>query len=258
MPEALSPVLFSLLAAASLVFGSSLPSVAPLRERLTAHRLAMLIGFSAGLMLATAIHELLPEAIEKGRTQVALTGVGVGFLVLYTVERLTHFHACRHRACDVHDDDHVHGHVHTHVSTTLMGIGLHNFIDGLITAAAFAVSHVAGGLVLGTIVMHQVAVGFSIGALLLRAGRTPRQVGQATAVTGSFILWGALSYAILPVSEIVAGFLLGVAGGSFLYIGACDLLPEAHEKDEGVFVMSATLVGYGLAFLMTYLFAHHH
>jgi zinc and cadmium transporter len=208
-------------------------------------------------MLATALHELLPEAIEKGGTK-ALAGVGLGFLALYTVERLTHFHACRHRACEIHNDDHAHGHVHTHASTTLMGIGLHNFIDGLITAAAFAVSHVAGALVLGAIVIHQVAVGFSIGALLLRAGRTQRQVAISTAVTGSFILWGALAYAVLPVSELVAGFLLGVAGGTFLYIGACDLLPEAHEKDEGVFVMSSTLVGYGLAFAMTQLFSHHH
>ena len=55
--------------------------------------------------------------------------VGAGFIVLYTVERLTHFHACRHRKCQVEHDDHVHGHVHTHASTTLMGIGLHNFID---------------------------------------------------------------------------------------------------------------------------------
>ena len=258
MSDVLSPVLFSLLAAVSLVFGSSLPSVAPLRDRLTAHRLAMLIGFSAGLMLATALHELLPEGIEKGGSANALAGAGLGFLALYTIERLTHFHACRHRACDVHDDDHVHGHVHTHASTTLTGIGLHNFIDGLITAAAFAVSHVAGALVLGAIVIHQVAVGFSIGALLLRAGNTRKQIGLSTAITGSFILWGALAYTVLPVTETVAGFLLGVAGGTFLYIGACDLLPEAHEKDEGVFVMSATLVGYALAFGMTHIFSHHH
>lgn len=253
MPEILSPILFSLLAGASLVFGSALPTARPLREKLTAHRLTMLIGFSAGLMLATALHELLPEAIAKGGSQ-ALAGVGLGFMVLYTVERLTHFHACRHRTCEVQHDDHVHGQVHTHASTTLMGIGLHNFIDGLITAAAFAVSKVAGGLVLGAIVLHQVAVGFSIGALLLRAGNTPRQVSVSTAVIGSFIVWGALAYGILPVTVSMGGFLLGVAGGSFLYIGACDLLPEAHEKDEGVYVMGATLLGYASALLMKYLF----
>ena len=253
MPEVLSPVLFSLLAGVSLVFGSALPTARPLREKLTAHRLAMLIGFSAGLMLATALHELLPEAIGKGGPH-ALAGVGLGFILLYTVERLTHFHACRHRTCEVHEDDHVHGHVHTHASTTLMGIGLHNFIDGLITAAAFSVSKVAGGLVLGAIVLHQVAVGFSIGALLLRAGNTPRQVGVSTSVIGSFIVWGALSYGILPVTPSFGGFLLGVAGGSFLYIGACDLLPEAHEKDDGVYVLGATLLGYGSALLTKYFF----
>lgn len=269
MTEVLSPALFALLAAGSLVFGSTLPTVGALQSRLTAHRLAMLIGFSAGLMLATALHELLPEAIHKthGNEATALSGAGIGFLLLYTIERLTHFHACRHRSCEIvhegqaevhsHLPGHAHSHVHTHTSTTLMGIGLHNFIDGLITAAAFAVSQVAGGLVLGAIVLHQLAVGFSLGALLLRAGTDRARIKASSAITGSFILWGVLAYAIFPVTETMSGFLLGVAGGSFLYIGACDLLPEAHQRDEGVYVMSATLLGYGGALLLKAVLPHH-
>lgn len=256
MPDALSPIFMSLVAAGSLVFGSSLPSVAPLRTRLTAHRLAMLIGLSAGLMLALALHDLLPEAIEqsRGNPALALAGAGFGFLVLYVVERLTHFHACRHRECETHNDDHVHGRVHTHAHTTMLGVGLHNFIDGLITAVAFAVDPLAGVLVVAAIVLHQVAVGFSLGALLLRAGQSRGQIRTSTAVTGSFILWGVLAHQFLPVTETVQGFLLGVAGGSFLYIGACDLLPEAHNKDEGVFVMVAMLLGYALALGMIFAF----
>ena len=111
MPEVVSSTFFALLAAGSLVFGSALPSAA--RSWLSVNRLAMLIGFSAGMMLAAALFELLPEGLEKAQSQ-ALTGAGFGFMALYIVERLTHFHACRHRSCDVHDDDHVHGHVHTH------------------------------------------------------------------------------------------------------------------------------------------------
>jgi zinc and cadmium transporter len=255
MTEVVSSTFFALIAAGSLVFGSVLPSAA--REKLSLNRLAMIIGFSAGLMLAAALHELLPEALEKAQSQ-ALIGAGLGFMVLYVVERLTHFHACRHRECNVEGDDHVHGHVHTHANTTLLGIGLHNFIDGLITAAAFAVSSVAGILVLCAIVLHQIAVGVSLGALLLRAGTQRKQALISTAMAGSFIVWGALCYYVLPVNEAIGGFLLGVAGGSFLYIGACDLLPEAHHKDEGLVVMLSTLCGYAFAFAMTRVFPHGH
>lgn len=255
MPEVVSSTFFALLAAGSLVFGSALPSAA--RAWLSVNRLAMLIGFSAGMMLATALFELVPEGLEKAHSQ-ALTGVGLGFMMLYIVERLTHFHACRHRSCDVHDDDHVHGQVHTHASTTLLGVGLHNFIDGLITAAAFGVSHMAGVLVIGALILHQVAVGVSLGALLLRSGVGRRQVFLSTAMTASFIVWGALAYAIVPVNDAMSGFLLGVAGGTFLYIGACDLLPEAHHKDEGLIIMGATIAGFCFVYAMTRLFVHSH
>ena len=255
MPDVISSTFFAFIAAGSLVFGSALPSTA--RTWLSVNRLAMLIGFSAGMMLATALFELLPEGLEKAHSQ-ALSGAGLGFMVLYVVERLTHFHACRHRECDVQGDDHVHGHVHTHASTTLVGVGLHNFIDGLITAAAFSVSHVAGALVIGALILHQVAVGISLGALLLRAGTPRRQVATSTAIAASFIVWGALSYAVLPVNNVMSGFLLGVAGGSFLYIGACDLLPEAHHKDEGLIIMCATVIGFAFAYGMTHLFVHSH
>jgi ZIP family zinc transporter len=76
-------------------------------------------------------------------------------------------------------------------------------------------------------------------------------------MTASLIVWGALAYAVLPITPAMGGFLLGVAGGSFLYIGACDLLPEAHHRDEGLIIMLATMAGYGFAFWMTRIFAHH-
>ncbi len=267
MPEVVSSTFFALLAAASLVFGSALPSAA--RTWLSVNRIAIVIGFSAGMMLATSLFELLPEGLKKAGSH-ALTGAGLGFMLLYVVERCTHFNSCRvqrqksHQSCNVHHEnpvdhfDHVVGHVHTHATTTLLGIGLHNFIDGLITAAAFSVSQIAGGLVIGALVLHQVAVGISLGALLLRFGTPRRQIWISTALTASFIVWGALSYAVLPVNEAMSGFLLGVAGGSFLYVGACDLLPEAHFEDEGLLITIATVIGFVFAYGMTFLFAHGH
>ncbi len=147
--------MLALFAAGSLVFGSALPTLPVLRTRFFAERLSLLIGFSAGLMLATALHELLPEALEKNRER-AMWGVGLGFLTLYIAERLTHFHACRHRECAV-DDEAIHAedtpshssHVHSHAphkhaphahghadSMALVGMGIHNFADGLTMAAA--------------------------------------------------------------------------------------------------------------------------
>jgi zinc transporter ZupT len=312
----LPSTLLAIFAAASLVFGSALPTLPVLRTRFFADRLSLLIGFSAGLMLATALHELIPEALEKNPQQ-AMWGVGAGFLTLYIAERLTHFHACRHRECDVEDNAeaqaedelaqlaggaasthhlHLHGtpshsahsheahehethephdhhahahhahahhayahHAHGHAdSMALAGMSIHNLADGLTTAAAFTVSKTVGVVVVVAIVLHQMAAGLSLGAIMLRMGRDRRRIWISTTTTASFIVWGALLYHfVVPVGENITGIVLGIAAGSFLYVAACDLLPEAHAQDEGWSVMATTIGGYVFALLATLFFGSH-
>jgi zinc and cadmium transporter len=301
MPAPLS-IFLALLAAACLVLGSLVPTWA--RSKLVSDRLSQLIGFSAGLMLATALHELIPEAVEMNHDR-AMWGTGAGFLLLYSVERLTHFHACRHRDCDLgepeilgpemrglelpvidaafavtaddcgHSHHHhphagAHGHAgHTHAHspvtatghadiTALAGMSVHNFADGLTTAAAFAVSPTVGLVAIFAIVLHQLAAGASLGAIMLRVGRAPRRVLVSTVLSASFIVWGALFYNFVGFREEAArGIILGIAGGSFLYVAACDLLPEAHDGDESWRIMATTLLGYACALAATVLFGDH-
>jgi zinc transporter ZupT len=308
MPFMLPSIFLALFAAIALVLGSLLPTLPTLRARFTDDRLAMLIGFSAGLMLATALHELLPEALEKNHDS-AMWGVTGGFMALYLAERLTHFHACRHRHCDleddatikaaqaalapakvlvgahahdehehhrhthheasgdVHFDTHAHGHVHHHPVApmhghadvvALVGMSIHNFSDGLITAAAFAVSQTVGVVVILAIVLHQLAAGLSLGAIMLRAGRHRRRVLFSTVISASCILWGVLFYhQVVPVGESMQGIVLGIAGGSFLYVAACDLLPEAHAEDEGWTITATTILGYAFAVGVKVFFGGH-
>jgi zinc transporter ZupT len=301
------------LAAVSLVVGSALPTLPALRTRFFADRLSLLIGFSAGMMLATALHELLPEAIEKNHDY-AMWGAGAGFLILYLAERLTHFHACRHRDCDVEDETsehqhdcnhdhqhsdlalasthiagaasadetrlhvrapdahraphshhtHHHAHGHGHADTmALVGMSIHNIADGLTTAAAFAISQTVGIVVVLAIMLHQMAAGLSLGAIMLRMGRNRRRIWISTAITGSFILWGALIYHFLlptqsgAATEATTGVVLGLAAGSFLYVAACDLLPEAHAGDEGWSITATTVLGYAFVLIVSSAFGGH-
>ncbi|HEX8552405.1 MAG TPA: ZIP family metal transporter [Abditibacteriaceae bacterium] len=300
MTPVFSSTLLALLAASSLVFGSFLTTWADARARWLRGHLSQLIGFSAGLMLATALHELIPAAVASNHDH-GMWGAGAGFLTLYIAERLTHFHACRHRDCDLgepetapavaahaaahtHDDcshshhhhaheeshghshGHQHGHAHAPVTTSghadltaLAGMSIHNFADGLTTAAAFAVSQTVGVVAVIAIVLHQLAAGASLGAIMLRARRAPRRVWISTALSASFIVWGALFYNFaVPVGSGITGIILGIAGGSFLYVAACDLLPEAHDGDEGWNIMATTLAGYIFALVIITSFGHAH
>lgn len=272
------------MAAIILVIGSALPNAPLLRAHLFYQRLSLLIGFSAGLMLATALLDLLPEAIEAN-SRFAMWGAGGGFLLLYFAERMTHFHACRHRTCEVevevenedadpqltspatahghhagHSHGHSHGSTHGHADImAMMGMSIHNFADGLTTAAAFSVSRAVGVVVILAILLHQLAAGVSLGAIMLRSGRSHRRVISATSLVASFIVFGALFYHFaVPVGPSTQGVILGLAGGSFLYVAACDLLPEAHAEDEGWSVTAATLLGFLFAVTVKFFLAPHH
>ena len=273
-------ILVASIAALALVGGASLPAM---RLGAIESRLSLLIGFSAGLMLATSLHELIPEAIERSGER-AMWGTGFGFLLLYTAERFTHFHACRHRGCEAEDTPrdaedasldaelaagmsiplmpvgtpaptHNHHH-HSHFDRTAMvGMSIHNMADGLTAAAAFSLSTSVGMVVVLAIVLHQMAAGLSLGAILLRAGRDRRGILISTAIVASFIVWGAVLYLlVVPVGEGTQGLILGIAGGSFLYVAACDLLPEAHFDDEGWAVTATTLAGYAFTLITRAIF----
>lgn len=295
----LPSILLAAFAAGALILGAALPNAPLLRRHLFYHRLSLLIGFSAGLMLATALHDLIPEALEANHRN-AMWGAGAGFLILYFAERMTHFHACRHRECAIEldgepDDDaellhadsgstpdelHAHPHAHFHAGSTpshthaplnshaphghadtmaLVGMGIHNFSDGLTMAAALTVSGPLGLVVVFAIVLHQMAAGVSVGAIMLRAGRSHRRVILSTAAIAFCILMGVLFYRFaIPVGPDSQGIILGLAGGSFLYVAACDLLPEAHSGDEGWSITAATICGYAFALLVKFLVPHAH
>ncbi len=291
----LPAILLAAFAAGALILGAALPNAPLLRRHLFYHRLSLLIGFSAGLMLATALHDLIPEALEANPHN-AMWGAGAGFLILYFAERMTHFHACRHRECEIEPDDaephlhadtgstpgelHTHSHSHSHAGSTpshahaplsshaphghadtmaLVGMGIHNFSDGLTMAAALAVSGPLGLVVVFAIVLHQMAAGVSVGAIMLRAGRSHRRVILSTATIAFCILLGVLFYRFaIPVGPDSQGIILGLAGGSFLYVAACDLLPEAHSGDEGWSVTAATICGYAFALFVKFLVPHTH
>lgn len=250
-------LLLSVIAALALLGGAHLPGWHRWRDQLSDHRLALLIGFSAGLMLATALHDLIPEALAANRA-LAMGAAGAGFLILYAAERITHFHACRHRVCAPGEGlvPQTHHHGHDHVDTmALIGMSIHNLGDGLSLGVAFAVpSRVVALTVVLAILLHQSAAGISLGAIMMKARRQRPRIFWSTAVSASCIVWGTLLYTLVfstiarggnaLTTQHAQGMLLGLAGGTFLYVAACDLLPVAHAEDEGVAITGMTLAGY--------------
>ena len=105
----------------------------------------LLVGLSAGSFIGDAFLHLLPEAVEFDNYIIYIYLI-LGFCLFFIIERILHWHHCHKGNCDVH--------TFTHMS--LIGDGIHNFIDGLIIAGSFLVNIPLGISTSIAILFHEI------------------------------------------------------------------------------------------------------
>ena len=213
-----------------------------------ARELTTAIALTGGVVVAVALFHVLPESIEAvGDPQRVGLLVGIGFLVFFVAERLLVLH---------HRDDAEQAQSHAHVGAFgAAGLSLHSFIDGLGIGLAFDLSTSTGLLVFVAVISHDFADGLNtVGFVLRQSGDRTRAV-RWLSVDALAPLAGAIIGSTLSISEFALGSALAVYAGFFLFMGATDLLPHAHEHPSGKRVL-LTVAGFG-AILLTSLIAGH-
>jgi ZIP family zinc transporter len=196
-----------------------------------AHTLPTVIALSGGIVVAVALLDVLPEAIDAvgdGRDVGAL--VTLGFLAFFLMERVLVLH---------HRDDPEQARSHGKVgSLGALGLSLHSFTDGLGIGLAFSVSVETGLLVLLAVVSHGFADGLNTVSFVLSQSGDRRRALRWLRIDAFAPLLGAVVGSLISVSEQSLGYFLAFYAGFFLYMGATDLLPTAHahghdEEDGG-------------------------
>lgn len=201
-----------------------------------------LIAFSSGIVVAAVFFELLPQAFEAGAAGaegIALT-MAAGFFAFYLVEKLTMLHSCGERECESHSIGPV----------VVVGMALDNVVDGIGIAVGFLVDPVLGLVVTLAVMAHEVPQGITSAELLSRARFPRRRILAILALAGMAYLAGALLSGLIP--EAWHQRAIAFVAGSFVYVGASDLLAEAHRRFN-VGVVASVVVGaaamYGLTLL---------
>lgn len=202
----------------------------------------VIIAFGAGIRIGAAYFDLIPEAIEGlgGDLDRAMIALAVGFLAFYAIEKLTNVHVGHEAAAELDHGDAAHRHVGL---LGAAGMSLHSFLDGIALAAALVVGGAFGLVIAAVVIIHRFSDGIAVVSMLL-AGRVPQTSAYrwVTVVAVAPVL-GVIVGLIVPISGEVLGALLGLFAGFFLYIGAAELLPEAHRSGRSRWVVLATVAG---------------
>lgn len=200
-----------------------------------------LVSFSVGVLLAAAFLDILPEAAQQLPFREVGATVLAGIFLFFALEKTALW---RH--------DHVHQGA-THVPSPIglmivLGDGLHNFVDGVLIAAAFLHDPALGMATTTAVIAHEIPQEVGDFMVLLAAGYSRQRALLLNAVSGSAaVAGGLLGYVVLQGVQGAIPYLLAVAAASFIYIAVADLVPalQIHRKPLD-FVVQFALLGGGV------------
>lgn len=212
----------------------------------TDHALSHLVSFAAGVMLAAAILDLLPEAVELApEGSNIFVAVISGILLFFFLERFLLW---------FHHHDETHG-VKPTAALVLVGDGIHNFIDGLAIAATFITSPALGFVTTLAIAAHEIPQEIADFSILIYGGMKKKKALIFNFLSGlTALLGGILGFYFLDKISGLLPLFLAFTAGMFIYISCADLIPELHrhfEKKKGWSQSLSLLCGVILLWILT-------
>ena len=182
-----------------------------------------LVSLSAGTLMGGAFLHLIPEALERLIPESVFGIVLISFSVFYLIEKVFHWRHCHEPECPVH----------TFGYMNLVGDSIHNFIDGLIIAAAFLTDIPLGISTTIAIAMHEIPQEMGDFGVLIYSGFEKNKALLLNFLVALTVILGAvLGYFLAAGVGPLKMYLLAFAAGGFLYISASDLIPEIRKEQS--------------------------
>jgi zinc and cadmium transporter len=214
-----------------------------------ASRVPMLISYAIGALLGAVFLEILPHALEaSGDAQKTAGAVLFGILLFFTLEKLVLWRHCHGGECEahgVHEENTDHGRSGMMV---MVGDTFHNFVDGILIAAAFMLDVQLGIITSLAIIAHEIPQEIGDFLILLHSGYTRRQAFLFNLLSSfATLVGGLLAYFALQSMQGWVPFLLGIAAASMIYVAVADLIPGLHKRTElAATVQQVALIGLGV------------
>jgi len=216
-----------------------------LKESLLRRVVMVLVGFASGTLLGGAFFDLLPEAVNMINPPITIFYfVTLGIIVFFCIEKFLYWRHCHEEECQVH----------TFAYISLVGDGVHNFIDGMIIAATFVFSFELGFITTLAVISHEIPQEIGDFGVLIYGGLSKRKALTYNFISALTAILGAIvTYYVVYLRSNYA-LLVPFAAGGFIYIAATDLMPELHKKShagESIIQLLSILFGLGLMAYLT-------
>lgn len=194
----------------------------------------VLVSYAIGAMLGAVFLDLLPHAFEHASNihQIMATVLG-GILFFFLLEKLVLWRHCHEHHCEAHEHP-----VHSHGPRAsgwviLFGDVVHNFVDGILIAAAFAGGTDIGIVTALAIIAHEIPQETGDFVILVHSGFTRTKAILLNMLSSLATLTGAvLAYMLLSGLAAWVPSMLALAAASLLYVSVADLIPGLHKRPE--------------------------
>ncbi len=212
-------------------------------------KIHFIMAFAAGVLLGIVSFDILPEIINQVKefnfpAIGAMVAMVCGFLLFHILEKtiLLHHH---------HEEDfpkHKHPYVGIFSALALAG---HSFMDGVAIGLGFQVNSTIGFLIAIAVISHDFTDGMNTVSLMLSHKNTDKKAKMFLVLTAVTPVLGVISTLFFTVPEYFLFLYLGFFAGFLLYIGASDILPEAHSEHSSYKLIGLTVAGSLFIFIIT-------
>jgi zinc transporter ZupT len=237
----MQPILFSL----ATFFSTFLGGLFAVKFK---DKLHFIMAFAAGVLLGVVSFEIFPEIIEQIKIydfspMEVMVALVAGFLLFHILEKTILIH-------HAHEDDYAeHKHPEVGVLSALALAG-HSFMDGVGIGLGFQINPAVGLLVAIAVISHDFTDGMNTVALMLNHKNTPTKSKLFLLLDSIAPVLGVISTMFFTVSPHFLVLYLGFFAGFLLYIGASDILPEAHSQHSSYRLIGLTIIGVVFIFIV--------
>jgi ZIP family zinc transporter len=238
----MAPILLTIATFISTLLGG----IVGIKQRKFIHQL---LGFTAGIILGVIAFDLLPETFDiVYRNGLDTTPVMIALVVGFLLFHISEKYLLLHHAHESEYGTHRHPSVGVLSALALSG---HSFLDGVGIGLGFQVNAAVGVAVAIAVIGHDFADGLNTVSLMLNNKNTIRRSIKFLLLDAAAPVLGVLSTRLFQLSEPQLVLYLGFFAGFLLYIGASDILPQAHEGNSSKLTLLLTVLGVVFMFVVT-------